>query len=49
MPKLSHLVLRPFALTALLALGACSPMSSNAQTTPFVATDGTLLNVSAQG
>ena len=50
MPKsMSHLVLRPFALTALLALGACSPMSSNAQTTPYVATDGTLLNVSAQG
>jgi uncharacterized protein YggE len=50
MPKsLSPLVLRPFALTALLALGACSPMSSNAQTTPYVATDGTLLNVSAQG
>lgn len=50
MPKsFSQLVLRPFALTALLALGACSPMSSSAQTTPFVATDGTLLNVSAQG
>lgn len=50
MPQsLSHLVLRPFALTALLALGACAPMSSNAQSTPYVATDGTLLNVSAQG
>ena len=50
MPQsLSHLVLRPLALAALLALGACSPMSSNAQSTPYVATDGTLLNVSAQG
>jgi len=50
MPQsLSQLVLRPFALASLLALGACTPMSSNAQTTPFVATDGTLLNVSAQG
>lgn len=50
MPQsLSRLPLRPLALAALLALGACSPMSSNAQTTPYVATDGTLLNVSAQG
>ncbi|HEX6364216.1 MAG TPA: SIMPL domain-containing protein, partial [Albitalea sp.] len=50
MPQsLSRLALRPLALAALLTLGACSPMSSNAQTTPFVATDGTLLNVSAQG
>lgn len=50
MPQsLSRLALRPLALAALLALGACSPMSSNAQTTPYVATDGTLLNVSAQG
>lgn len=50
MPQsLSRLALRPLALAAFLSLGACSPMSSNAQTTPFVATDGTLLNVSAQG
>ena len=50
MPQsLSRLALRPLALAALLSLGACSPMSSNAQTTPYVATDGTLLNVSAQG
>jgi uncharacterized protein YggE len=50
MPQsLSRLALRPLALAALLALGACSPMSSNAQTMPYVATDGTLLNVSAQG
>jgi len=50
MPQpLSRLALRPLALAALLALGACSPMSSNAQTTPYVATDGTLLNISAQG
>src|SRR5688572_12993818 len=41
--------LRPLALAAALVLGACSPMSSTAQTTPYVATDGTLLNVSAQG
>src|SRR5688572_20818577 len=46
---LSRLALRPLALAALLALGACLPMTSNAQTTPYVATDGTLLNVSAQG
>lgn len=50
MPQpLSQLALRPFALTVLLALGAFTPMSSNAQSTPFVATDGTLLNVSALG
>jgi uncharacterized protein YggE len=46
---LSRTALRPLALAALLSLGACTPMSSHAQTTPFVATDGTLLNVSAQG
>jgi len=44
----SHLVLRPLVLAAALALGACTPMSSPAQTTPYVATDGTLLNVSAE-
>ena len=50
MPQsLSRLALRPLALAAFLALGAFTPMPSNAQTTPFVATDGTLLNVSAQG
>lgn len=50
MPRmLSRLALRPLALAAVLALGACTPMSSNAQSTPFVATDGTLLNVSAVG
>ena len=50
MPQsLSHLALRPLALAALLTLGAITPMSTNAQTTPYVATDGTLLNVSAQG
>lgn len=50
MPQsLSRIALRPLALAALLTLGACTPMSANAQTTPFVATDGTLLNVSAQG
>jgi len=48
MPQpLSRLALRPLALAAFLALGVFSPMSSNAQTTPYVATDGTLLNVSA--
>ena len=40
--------LRPLALAAVLAFGAFSPMPSTAQTTPYVATDGTLLNVSAQ-
>jgi uncharacterized protein len=45
----SHLAPRPLALAAVLALGAFSPMPSTAQTTPFVATEGTLLNVSAQG
>ncbi|GAB3090879.1 SIMPL domain-containing protein [Lysobacter terrae] len=49
MPSLSRLALQPLALAALLTFGAFTPMSSNAQTTPFVATDGTLLNVSAQG
>ena len=50
MPQsLSRLALRPLALAALLTLGACSPMSSNAQPASYVATDGTLLNVSAQG
>jgi uncharacterized protein YggE len=50
MPQtLSRLALRPLALAAFLAFGAFSPMSSNAQTTPYVATDGTLLNISAQG
>jgi uncharacterized protein YggE len=50
MPQpLSRLALRPLALAAFLALGVSSPMSSNAQTTPYVATDGTLLNISAQG
>ena len=44
-----HPAMRPLALAAALVLGACSPMSSTAQTTPYVATDGTLLNVSAQG
>jgi len=46
--NLSRLALRPLALAAALALGACSPMTSTAQTTPYVATDGTLLSVSAQ-
>ena len=50
MPQtLFPLALRPLALAAVLALGALSPMTTSAQTTPFVATDGTLLNVSAQG
>lgn len=51
MPQsLPRFALRPLALAAFLSLaGACTPMSSNAQTTPFVATDGTLLNVSALG
>jgi uncharacterized protein YggE len=49
MPQLSRFALRPLALAAFLALGVSSPMSSNAQTTPYVATDGTLLNISAQG
>ena len=40
--------LRPLVLAAVLALGAV-PAVSPAQTTPYVATDGTLLNVSAQG
>ena len=49
MPQLSRFALRPLALAAFLAFGVSSPMSSNAQTTPYVATDGTLLNISAQG
>jgi uncharacterized protein len=49
MLHLSSHALRPLALAAALAFGACLPMTSNAQTTPYVATDGTLLNVSAQG
>ncbi|GAB3375790.1 SIMPL domain-containing protein [Lysobacter rhizosphaerae] len=49
MPQLSRFALRPLALAAFLAFGVCSPMSSNAQTMPYVATDGTLLNISAQG
>ena len=49
MPQLSRFALRPLALAAFLAFGVCSSMSSNAQTTPYVATDGTLLNISAQG
>ena len=47
MPPLSRLSLRPLVLAAALAFGAL-PAVSPAQTTPFVATDGTLLNVSAQ-
>lgn len=49
MLHLSSPALRPLALAAALAFGACLPMTSHAQTTPYVATDGTLLNVSAQG
>jgi uncharacterized protein len=50
MPQtLFPLALRPLALAAVLALGVLSPMITSAQTTPFVATDGTLLTVSAQG
>lgn len=49
MPHPLSQLLRPVALATLLALGAFTPMPSNAQTSPFVATDGTLLNVSAQG
>ncbi|GAB3353987.1 SIMPL domain-containing protein [Lysobacter tyrosinilyticus] len=49
MPQPLSLALRPLTLAALLTFGVCSPMSSHAQTTPYVATDGTLLNVSAQG
>jgi uncharacterized protein YggE len=49
MLHLTSPALRPLALAAALVLGACTPMSSTAQTTPYVATDGTLLNVSAQG
>jgi len=49
MPQtLSSLDLRPLALAAVLALGVFSPMPSPAQTTPYVATDGTLLSVAAQ-
>lgn len=42
--------LRPlaFAAAAALAFGALSAMPARAQTTPYVATDGTLLSVSAQ-
>lgn len=50
MPRMlhpSHSALRPLLLAAAFALGA-SPMTSNAQTTPFVPTDGTLVSVSAQ-
>ncbi|MFC5568470.1 SIMPL domain-containing protein [Lysobacter yangpyeongensis] len=46
---MSRLALRPLVLAAFLSLGAFTSMPTNAQTTPFVATDGTLLNVSAQG
>lgn len=37
------------ALATFLLLGASLPMTSPAQTTPFVPTQGTLLNVSAEG
>ncbi|BDU15935.1 SIMPL domain-containing protein [Lysobacter auxotrophicus] len=48
MPQLSpRSTLRPLVLAAALALGAV-PAVSPAQTTPYVATEGTLLNVSAQ-
>ncbi|HEY5802113.1 MAG TPA: SIMPL domain-containing protein [Lysobacter sp.] len=51
MPQLSkqssRLALRPLVLAAALAFGAF-PAVSPAQTTPYVATDGTLLSVSAQ-
>lgn len=40
--------LRPLALAAFLAFGAVTAMSASAQTTPYVATDGTLLSVSAE-
>lgn len=41
--------LRPLALAAVLALGTVSAMTANAQSAPaYVATDGTLLSVSAQ-
>jgi len=46
-PVFPRLSLRPLVLAAVLALGAV-PAVSPAQTTPYVATEGTLLNVSAQ-
>ncbi|HZX78777.1 SIMPL domain-containing protein [Lysobacter sp.] len=48
MPQLSFRpALRPLVLAAALAFGAL-PAVTSAQTTPYVATDGTLLSVSAQ-
>ena len=45
----SRFALRPLVLAATLALGAVTAMSATAQTAPaYVATDGTLLSVSAQ-
>lgn len=48
LPSLPRLSLRPLALAAVLAFGAATAMSASAQTTPYVATDGTLLSVSAE-
>ncbi|ROU07065.1 SIMPL domain-containing protein [Lysobacter sp. yr284] len=47
-PRLSRLSLRPLALAAVLAFGAATAMTASAQTAPYVATDGTLLSVSAE-
>ena len=48
MPQKSpRFALRPLVLAAALAFGTL-PAVSPAQTTPYVATEGTLLNVSAQ-
>ncbi|NUO78125.1 SIMPL domain-containing protein [Lysobacter sp. 5GHs7-4] len=47
--RTSRFALRPLVLAATLALGAVTAMSANAQTAPaYVATDGTLLSVSAE-
>ena len=48
LPSLPRLSLRPLALAAVLAFGAATAMSASAQTAPYVATDGTLLSVSAE-
>ncbi|MGH8081564.1 MAG: SIMPL domain-containing protein [Lysobacter sp.] len=45
--SLSRLSLRPLALAAVLAFGAATAMTASAQSPAYVATDGTLLSVSA--
>ena len=48
MPMRRPALSRSLALAVALAFGALSTVTAHAQTTPYVATDGTLLSVSAQ-